>query len=113
MYISVVCNKYLSGVLMYICVVCVINPIPSVECLNVASQVAVPNLAEAAEGADLLVFVVPHQFIRKLCDEMVGCVSTKARGITLIKVTALQSETLQVQRAVTSLWAQCVLSRVF
>ncbi|KAJ8354302.1 hypothetical protein SKAU_G00218690 [Synaphobranchus kaupii] len=47
--------------------------------------VAVPKLRDAAEGADLLVFVVPHQFIRKLCDEMVGCVSEKARGISLIK----------------------------
>ncbi|XP_019735602.1 glycerol-3-phosphate dehydrogenase 1-like protein isoform X2 [Hippocampus comes] len=47
--------------------------------------VAVPSLRDAAEGADLLVFVVPHQFIRKLCDELVGCVPTKARGITLIK----------------------------
>ena len=49
-------------------------------------QVAVPQLRDAAEGADLLVFVVPHQFIRKLCDELAGCVSQKARGITLIKV---------------------------
>ncbi|KAG9345119.1 hypothetical protein JZ751_009662, partial [Albula glossodonta] len=32
--------------------------------------VAVPKLQDAADGADLLVFVVPHQFIRKLCDEM-------------------------------------------
>ncbi|KAM6935493.1 glycerol-3-phosphate dehydrogenase 1-like protein isoform 2-T2 [Lycodopsis pacificus] len=32
--------------------------------------VAVPKLRDAAEGADLLVFVVPHQFIRNLCDEM-------------------------------------------
>ncbi|XP_034385113.1 glycerol-3-phosphate dehydrogenase 1-like protein [Cyclopterus lumpus] len=47
--------------------------------------VAVPKLRDAARGADLLVFVVPHQFIRNLCDEMVGCVSAKARGITLIK----------------------------
>ncbi|XP_052003632.1 glycerol-3-phosphate dehydrogenase 1-like protein [Xyrauchen texanus] len=47
--------------------------------------VAVPELRDAADGADLLVFVVPHQFIRKLCDEMMGCVSEKARGITLIK----------------------------
>ncbi|MBN3325951.1 GPD1L protein, partial [Atractosteus spatula] len=47
--------------------------------------VAVPNLQDAAQNADLLVFVVPHQFIRKLCDEMVGCVSQKARGISLIK----------------------------
>ncbi|XP_077454498.1 glycerol-3-phosphate dehydrogenase 1-like protein isoform X2 [Stigmatopora argus] len=47
--------------------------------------VAVPQLCDAAEGADILVFVVPHQFIRKLCDEMSGCVTAKARGITLIK----------------------------
>ncbi|KAM6967434.1 glycerol-3-phosphate dehydrogenase 1-like protein [Aplochiton taeniatus] len=47
--------------------------------------VAVPTLRDAADGADLLVFVVPHQFIRKLCDEMVGCVSSQACGITLIK----------------------------
>lgn len=49
-------------------------------------QVAVPHIRDAADGADILVFVVPHQFIRKLCEEMVGCVSEKARGITLIKV---------------------------
>lgn len=54
--------------------------------LLLSPQVAVPKLSEAAMGADLLVFVVPHQFIRKLCDEMVGCVSARARGITLIKV---------------------------
>lgn len=53
-------------------------------------QVAVPQLRDAAQGADLLVFVVPHQFIRKLCDEMAGCVSQKARGITLIKVKFIQ-----------------------
>ncbi|KAM9852227.1 glycerol-3-phosphate dehydrogenase 1-like protein [Aulostomus maculatus] len=47
--------------------------------------VAVPQLRDAADGADLLVFVVPHQFIRKLCDEIVGCVPSRARGITLIK----------------------------
>ncbi|XP_029359576.1 glycerol-3-phosphate dehydrogenase 1-like protein [Echeneis naucrates] len=49
-------------------------------------KVAIPKLCDAAEGADFLIFVVPHQFIKKLCDEMVGCVSTRARGITLIKV---------------------------
>ncbi|KAM9722995.1 glycerol-3-phosphate dehydrogenase 1-like protein isoform 2-T3 [Menidia menidia] len=47
--------------------------------------VAVPDLCEAAEEADLLVFVVPHQFIGGLCEEMGGCVSAGARGITLIK----------------------------
>ncbi|XP_071251802.1 glycerol-3-phosphate dehydrogenase 1-like protein [Salvelinus alpinus] len=61
--------------------------------------VAVPQLQDAAEGADLLVFVVPHQFIRKLCDEMVGCVSSQARGITLIKtIEVLEQEMLNGQK---------------
>ncbi|KAG7255663.1 hypothetical protein CRUP_007775 [Coryphaenoides rupestris] len=47
--------------------------------------VAVPTLCDAVKGADLLVFVVPHQFVRRLCDQMVGCVAAGARGISLIK----------------------------
>ncbi|KAJ8385675.1 hypothetical protein AAFF_G00183880 [Aldrovandia affinis] len=47
--------------------------------------VAVPELRDAADAADLLVFVVPHQFIRRLCDQLAGSVSESARGITLIK----------------------------
>ncbi|XP_064410381.1 glycerol-3-phosphate dehydrogenase 1-like protein [Latimeria chalumnae] len=47
--------------------------------------VAIPEIEEAVQDADLLVFVVPHQFIHKLCDQMVGRVSQKALGITLIK----------------------------
>ena len=59
-----------------------------------STQVAVSKVCDAAEEADLLVFVIPHQFIRKLCDEMVGCVSNKARGITLIKVIIILSPDL-------------------
>lgn len=47
--------------------------------------VAVPNLSEAVQDADLLVFVIPHQFIHKICDEITGRVPEKALGITLIK----------------------------
>ncbi|KAH0627305.1 hypothetical protein JD844_002841 [Phrynosoma platyrhinos] len=47
--------------------------------------VAVPNLKEAVKDADLLVFVIPHQFIHKICDEITGRVAKKAVGITLIK----------------------------
>ncbi|XP_074801718.1 glycerol-3-phosphate dehydrogenase 1-like protein isoform X2 [Natator depressus] len=47
--------------------------------------VAVPNLNEAVQDADLLVFVIPHQFIHKICDEITGRVPKKAVGITLIK----------------------------
>ncbi|KAG3279551.1 glycerol-3-phosphate dehydrogenase 1 like [Ictidomys tridecemlineatus] len=47
--------------------------------------VAVSNLSEAVQDADLLVFVIPHQFIHKICDEITGRVPKKALGITLIK----------------------------
>ncbi|KAM4793328.1 glycerol-3-phosphate dehydrogenase 1-like protein isoform 1-T1 [Cyanocitta cristata] len=47
--------------------------------------VAIPNLKEAVQDADLLVFVIPHQFIHKVCDEITGRVPRKALGITLIK----------------------------
>ncbi|XP_067868343.1 glycerol-3-phosphate dehydrogenase 1c [Heterodontus francisci] len=47
--------------------------------------VAIPDVKDAVRGADLLVFVVPHQFIRKLCDEIVDQVPQKALGISLIK----------------------------
>ncbi|KAL0593373.1 Glycerol-3-phosphate dehydrogenase 1-like protein [Plecturocebus cupreus] len=47
--------------------------------------VAISNLSEAVEDADLLVFVIPHQFIHRICDEITGRVPKKALGITLIK----------------------------
>ncbi|KAG8432173.1 hypothetical protein GDO86_016712 [Hymenochirus boettgeri] len=47
--------------------------------------VAVPDLVEATTGADILVFVLPHQFIGKICDQLVGHVKPEAFGISLIK----------------------------
>ncbi|XP_045145544.1 glycerol-3-phosphate dehydrogenase 1-like protein [Echinops telfairi] len=47
--------------------------------------VAVPSLTEAVQDADLLVFVIPHQYIHKICDGISGKVSRKALGISLIK----------------------------
>lgn len=52
----------------------------------ITTQVAIPNLREAVQDADLLVFVIPHQFIHKVCDEITGRIRRKALGITLIKV---------------------------
>ncbi|XP_078084310.1 glycerol-3-phosphate dehydrogenase [NAD(+)], cytoplasmic-like [Mustelus asterias] len=46
---------------------------------------AVPDITEAANGADLFVFVVPHQFIGPLCDKMKSHVKANAIGISLIK----------------------------
>lgn len=45
------------------------------------------------QDADLLVFVIPHQFIHKICDEITGRVPKKALGITLIKVTTQEEQT--------------------
>ncbi|XP_062854168.1 glycerol-3-phosphate dehydrogenase 1c [Trichomycterus rosablanca] len=47
--------------------------------------IAVPDITEAAAGADLLIFVVPHQFIRKLCDQIKPHIKPGAIGISLIK----------------------------
>ncbi|KAG5267584.1 hypothetical protein AALO_G00223350 [Alosa alosa] len=47
--------------------------------------VAVPEITDAVKGADILVFVLPHQFIRKLCDQMKAHVKPGMIGISLIK----------------------------
>ncbi|XP_067891263.1 glycerol-3-phosphate dehydrogenase [NAD(+)], cytoplasmic-like [Heterodontus francisci] len=47
--------------------------------------VAMPNITEASDGADILVFVLPHQFIGPLCDQIKDHVKTDAIGISLIK----------------------------
>nr|XP_020755347.1 glycerol-3-phosphate dehydrogenase 1-like protein isoform X3 [Odocoileus virginianus texanus]XP_020755348.1 glycerol-3-phosphate dehydrogenase 1-like protein isoform X3 [Odocoileus virginianus texanus]XP_020755349.1 glycerol-3-phosphate dehydrogenase 1-like protein isoform X3 [Odocoileus virginianus texanus] len=47
--------------------------------------IAVPNLSEVVWDADLLVFVIPHQFINSICDEISGKVPKGALGISLIK----------------------------
>ncbi|XP_023721809.1 glycerol-3-phosphate dehydrogenase [NAD(+)], cytoplasmic-like, partial [Cryptotermes secundus] len=48
-------------------------------------QVAVPDVVEAAKEADILVFVVPHQFIRTLCSTLLGKIKPTAVGLSLIK----------------------------
>ncbi|XP_074836530.1 glycerol-3-phosphate dehydrogenase [NAD(+)], cytoplasmic isoform X2 [Carettochelys insculpta] len=47
--------------------------------------VAVPDLLKASAGADILIFVVPHQFINKLCEQLKGHVKKEAIGVSLIK----------------------------
>ena len=46
-----------------------------------------PDLLDAARDADILVFVVPHQFINKLCDQLCGNIKATAIGLSLIKVS--------------------------
>lgn len=46
---------------------------------------AVPDLLPSAEVADLLVFVLPHQFIESTVSELKGHVKPTARAISLVK----------------------------
>ncbi|XP_071380697.1 glycerol-3-phosphate dehydrogenase 1b isoform X1 [Centroberyx affinis] len=46
---------------------------------------AVPDLAEAAKGADILIFVVPHQFITRVCETIKDHIKKDAVGMSLIK----------------------------
>ncbi|XP_055923688.1 glycerol-3-phosphate dehydrogenase [NAD(+)], cytoplasmic isoform X2 [Eupeodes corollae] len=47
--------------------------------------VAVPDIVEAAKVADILIFVVPHQFIRNFCASLLGKIKPTAVAISLIK----------------------------
>ena len=49
-------------------------------------QIAIPDVVEAAKDADILVFVLPHQFVRGICDKLKGKLKTSAVAVTLIKV---------------------------
>ncbi|KAK3539441.1 hypothetical protein QTP70_008053 [Hemibagrus guttatus] len=47
--------------------------------------VAVADLVEAVSGADILLFVIPHQFISRVCDTIRGKIKQDALGLSLIK----------------------------
>ncbi|KAJ8260392.1 hypothetical protein GJAV_G00181570 [Gymnothorax javanicus] len=47
--------------------------------------VAVPELLDAVKGADILVFVIPHQFVGRVCDTIKGHIKSDAVGMSLIK----------------------------
>lgn len=46
---------------------------------------AVPDLIESAKDADILIFVIPHQFLPRVCRQLVGIVKPNALGVSLIK----------------------------
>ncbi|XP_077997068.1 glycerol-3-phosphate dehydrogenase [NAD(+)], cytoplasmic-like isoform X1 [Glandiceps talaboti] len=48
--------------------------------------VANPDLKSSATGADILVFVVPHQFVPGLCEQLKGVVKPSTIAVSLIKV---------------------------
>jgi len=55
--------------------------------------VAVPDLAEACEGATLLIFVLPHQFLPRLMPTIKAAAHPSCRGVSLIKGLDFDQET--------------------
>lgn len=47
--------------------------------------VAMSDVKESAKDADVLVFVLPHQFMNGICKQLAGHVKPTAIGVTLIK----------------------------
>ncbi|KAI7900751.1 glycerol-3-phosphate dehydrogenase [NAD+] [Cokeromyces recurvatus] len=47
--------------------------------------VAIPDVKEAAKGANVLVFVLPHQFVYKVCETLRDVISKDCKAISLIK----------------------------
>lgn len=54
--------------------------------------VANPDLANAVDGATILVFNLPHQFIARTCQSIVGKIVPYARGISCIKGVSVNDE---------------------
>lgn len=46
---------------------------------------AVSDLRETCSGASILIFVVPHQFVKGICDQLSGHLRPDAKAISLIK----------------------------
>jgi len=49
-------------------------------------QVALSDLDVAVYDADILVFVVPYQYIHEVCDKLRGKVKSTAIAVSLVKV---------------------------
>ncbi len=48
--------------------------------------VAIPDVVEVAKDADILIFVLPHQFMTNTCKPLVGKIKSNAFGVSLCKV---------------------------
>lgn len=57
-----------------------------VNCFTTMLQVAVTDLVESCTGANVLIFVVPHQFVTGICKQLIGKLEPNTQAISLIKV---------------------------
>ena len=56
---------------------------------NISQQIAVPDVVVACTNADILIFVLPHQFVKDTCEKMIPAVKPGALGLSLIKVSTV------------------------
>lgn len=54
--------------------------------------VASPDISDAALDADLLIFVLPHQFIKRSCAPLAGKLKNSAKALSLVKGFAILPE---------------------
>lgn len=54
-----------------------------------SNVVAVPDIVTAAADADFLIFVLPHQFIKRACAPLQGKLKATAQGLSLVKGFAI------------------------
>lgn len=47
--------------------------------------IAIPDVVEACKDADIIIFVLPHKFVKPTCSPLVGKIKPTAVGISLIK----------------------------
>ena len=72
-FIRTMCNfsdRYLPGI-----------PIPE-------NVIAIRDLLTSVKDCTILVFVLPHQFVRKTCETIKGYLAPNVKGISLIKVNS-------------------------
>lgn len=49
--------------------------------------IAVADLLESVQDADILIFVIPHQFVKITCEQLKDKIKPSAFALTLIKVS--------------------------
>lgn len=54
--------------------------------------VAVPDIVDTVKDADLLIFNVPHQFLGRICKQLIGKVSPSVRAISCLKGLEVNSD---------------------
>lgn len=75
--------------------------------------VAEPSLERAVEDADCLILCAPHQFLHRICKQLVGKVKKDAMAISLTKGMRVRSDGPQLisqvnDQVTTARAAECV-----